>query len=195
LGLTISLQLVKLMGGEIGIESREGEGSRFFFELAFPKTSSEATVSEAADQSGPTANGHDGTLRHLGRPLSILLVDDNRINRMVGEHLIKSQGWSVQEAEDGEQAVDAVRNGLFDLVLMDVQMPVMDGISATRAIRALEEKRGGHLPIIALTAHAIKGERERLLATGMDDYVSKPIIATELFAAILRQVHNEELTS
>lgn len=117
-------------------------------------------------------------------PRRVLLVEDNEINRRVALGLLSSRGHHAVVAENGREAVDAVAEQEFDVVLMDMQMPVMDGYEATMHIRKREQDSGGHIPIVAMTAEALKGDRERCLATGMDDYVSKPITPTEMYRAI-----------
>jgi len=112
--------------------------------------------------------------------MRILVVEDNRINQRVARRMLEKDGHHVTIAEDGKKALLAVEQGTFDLVFMDVHMPEMDGFEATSAIRAREQETGQHLPIIAMTAYAIKGDRERCLASGMDDYVSKPVTSAEL---------------
>jgi two-component system sensor histidine kinase/response regulator len=117
-------------------------------------------------------------------PCRILLVEDNIVNQRVALRMLEKDGHFVVLAEEGRQAVAAWRTQLFDLILMDVQMPEMDGLEAASEIRRSEQ--GGHIPIIALTAHAMAGDRERCLAAGMDDYVTKPINKALLRAAISR---------
>jgi CheY-like chemotaxis protein len=119
-------------------------------------------------------------------PLRVLLVEDNVVNQKVAGRLLEKQGHSVAVACDGHAALDALARGTFDLVFMDVQMPEMDGYEATKAIRARERETGGHIPIIALTAHAMKGDREICLQAGMDGYLNKPLRPQELTAAIER---------
>jgi CheY-like chemotaxis protein len=116
--------------------------------------------------------------------LHILLVEDNPINQKVAQRLLERAGHSVTLAANGREAVDHVCNRRFDLVLMDVQMPEMDGLEATVAIRQQEAGTDRHLPIVALTAHAMVGDRERCLAAGMDGYVSKPVQPPLLFRAM-----------
>src|SRR5439155_156321 len=116
-------------------------------------------------------------------PLHVLLAVDNAVNRKVAVRLLQKRGHTVVAVEDGRQAVRALDRERFDVVLMDVQMPEMDGFEATAAVRARERVQGGHVPIVALTAHAMKGDRERCLAAGMDAYVSKPIEAEDLGSA------------
>jgi CheY-like chemotaxis protein len=125
-------------------------------------------------------------LEELGPGLKVLLVEDNAVNRLLVRKLLEKHGHKVILAENGRQAIDAIAREVHDLVLMDVQMPVMDGLEAMRIIRASEQSSGQHLPIIALTAHAMKGDRERCLDAGADDYLTKPIRTTELFAAVAR---------
>ncbi|HEV2298637.1 MAG TPA: response regulator [Candidatus Acidoferrales bacterium] len=118
--------------------------------------------------------------------LRILLAEDNAVNRQLATRLLEKRGYSVTAVNDGRQAVEAVERGNFHVVLMDVQMPEMDGLEATRMIRKKEESTGTHLPVIAVTAHVMKGDREKCLEAGTDDYVSKPIQPEELYAAIER---------
>ena len=119
-------------------------------------------------------------------PRRVLLVEDNEINRRVAVGLLRTRGHQVVLAENGQEAVNTVAVQEFDVVLMDMQMPVMDGYEATAAIRQREHQTGGHVPIVAMTAEALKGDRERCLAVGMDDYVSKPIAPAEMYRAIER---------
>ena len=114
----------------------------------------------------------------------VLLVEDNAVNQMVAESLLERRGFDVVVASNGREGVDAFQRERFDLVLMDIQMPEMDGFEALAAIRAIEEPTGRHTPVVALTAHALKEDRERCLAAGMDDYLSKPIEAAKLYETI-----------
>jgi PAS domain S-box-containing protein len=120
------------------------------------------------------------------RPLRILLGEDNPINQKVASYLLEKRGHSVYAAENGRDVLAAIKNGPFDLVLMDIQMPELDGYEVTSRIRELERGTGAHLPIVAMTAHALKGDRERCLEAGMDDYLAKPLKPEELFEAIER---------
>jgi two-component system sensor histidine kinase/response regulator len=117
-------------------------------------------------------------------PLRILLAEDNRVNQRVALHTLEKQGHTVVVVGDGQAALTALAQAPFDLVLMDIQMPILDGLAATAAIRAQEQTQGTHVPIIAMTAHAMRGDRERCLAAGMDGYVTKPLKAADLAAAI-----------
>jgi CheY-like chemotaxis protein len=118
------------------------------------------------------------------KPLRILLAEDSLVNQRMAVGLLEKRGHQITIANDGRQAVAAAQKERFDLILMDVQMPEMDGFSATMAIREWEAAQGRRTPIVAMTAHAMKGDRERCLAAGMDHYISKPIRSQELFAAI-----------
>jgi signal transduction histidine kinase/CheY-like chemotaxis protein len=179
LGLAICAQLVHMMGGRIWVESEPGRGSVFHFTVPFARV-------EAGEipQSGHTA-AELGGASPVAPNLRILLVEDNRINRKIATRMLESQGHRVATAENGRQGVDRFRDGGFDVILMDVQMPEMDGFEATQAIRSVETGTGHRTPIIAMTAHAMKGDRERCLEAGMDGYVSKPVTAEELRKAIL----------
>ena len=129
------------------------------------------------------------SLRESGRTLRILLAEDNKVNQLVAARLLGKRGHTVVIAATGREALAALDqsgSGAFDLILMDVQMPDMDGFEATGIIRAREQSSGAHLPIIAMTAHAMKGDEERCLAAGMDGYVSKPVQVDDLFVTIDR---------
>ena len=116
--------------------------------------------------------------------LKLLIVEDDAISRMVMEKLTGQKGWQVILAENGKEAIDAYREQKFNVVLMDIQMPILDGYKATGVIRQLESQKGTHVPIIAMIAHALKGDREKCLESGMDDYLSKPIDADKFYATV-----------
>jgi two-component system, sensor histidine kinase len=178
LGLAISRELCRAMGGEIGVESRAGQGSRFVVEL--PLLRARETVGAPAAASPPPAP--PGRLR-------VLAAEDNAMNQLVLKTLLGQVGLEPVMVADGAEAVAAWEQGAWDVVLMDVQMPVMDGLSATRAIRRREAVAGrAPTPIIALTANAMTHQVESYLAAGMDAFVPKPIEATRLFAAIAAAV-------
>jgi len=125
------------------------------------------------------------TLREGHVPLHVLLAEDNRVNQRLAARLLEKRGHVVVLAENGARALEVLEQQSFDIILMDVQMPVMDGMQATAAIREKERTRGAaHIPIIAMTAHAMEGDRERFLGSGMDGYVSKPVHSGELFQVI-----------
>jgi len=163
LGLSISSKLVAAMGGTLSVESSVGKGSRFFFSVTFARHTAlvPQTTKEPAPQ--PIALMHD---------THILLVDDDELNQFLGQKLLQILGVKVSIAESGAAAIQQVQQHTFDLVFMDVSMPDMNGYETTQHIR--QDARFTHLPIIALTAHAIAGERERCLASGMNDYLTKP---------------------
>ncbi len=129
-----------------------------------------------------------------------MLAEDNPINQKLALSLLGKQEWKVKAVENGKLAIEALEKESFNLVLMDVQMPVMDGFAATQAIRNQEKQSGQHMPIVAMTAHAMQGDREKCLSTGMDDYISKPMKAKELYAIVAKMVNhhvsqnNEQVT-
>ena len=183
LGLVISKALAELMGGRMWVESRPNRGSVFHFNALFALAESSDILSgkPREDSPPPAARVFTGTPETpSGSPVSpkiglrILLAEDNAVNRKLALVMLKKAGYAVKTVENGKEAVRALEEGVFDLVLMDVQMPVMDGVEATRKIRGMEEKTGEHIPIVALTANAMKGDRERYLKAGMDDYMTKP---------------------
>jgi signal transduction histidine kinase/ActR/RegA family two-component response regulator len=185
LGLTISSKLIHLMGGTIRLESGPGEGTVFEFVVPckfqdVTKGKKTPTRSEATEPS---------------RPLRILLAEDNPVNQKVASIVLENHGHSVLVAPNGEAAVSAVDREEFDLILMDVQMPIMDGFQATAAIRAREGTGSRHIPIIAMTAHAMTGYRERCLSAGMDGYVAKPLQIPELLQAIAELTRSTNIQS
>jgi len=118
--------------------------------------------------------------------LRVLVAEDNAVNRLVAQRLLQKKGHTIAVAHNGREALERIRAEHFDIVLMDIQMPDLDGYAATAEIRKLEAGNGKHVPIIGVTAHAMEGDRERCLAAGMDGYVAKPIIPKQLYAEIER---------
>jgi signal transduction histidine kinase/CheY-like chemotaxis protein len=176
LGLAICSRLAAMMGGRLWVESQPGLGSAFHFTVAL--TPADASKIPSALQ--PAA----GEAHALPPGLRILLAEDNLINRKIAIRMLESMGCHVTEAANGAEAVRLAGEDGFDLILMDVQMPEMDGFEATRRIRETETSSGARTPIVAMTAHAMKGDRERCLDAGMDGYVSKPISLEELHQAV-----------
>jgi PAS domain S-box-containing protein len=192
LGLSICARLVDLMGGHLWVDSPAAGGSSFSFTIRI------GCVQQGLLPLGKEAGGQGAAGLPSLRPLDILVVEDNVINQKIVLGLLGQQGHRIAVAADGSEALSALGERRFDLVLMDMQMPVLDGIGATRAIRALERDGDaswpGRLPIVAMTANAMAGDRERCLEAGMDDYLAKPLRAEELFATIAAQVDGAAVT-
>jgi CheY-like chemotaxis protein/nitrogen-specific signal transduction histidine kinase len=176
LGLSIARRLVELMGGEIGCESVPGQGSLFWFTIRAERAAAPA-LSEARAPGG--LSGH------------VLVVEDNAVNRMLIGAYLEEFGLTHDMVTTGAEALSCLADNTYDLVLMDIMMPGLDGVETTRRIRKLDEPTC-EVPIVALTAHAMKGDREDYLAAGMDGYVSKPIRGRDLFAALVTYLATEE---
>ena len=169
LGLTISARLVDAMQGRIWVESTPGEGSRFH--LALPLLA--AGLDEQAPMGMGSGDGPDAEPALAGASLRVLLVEDHPVNQRLAKQLLERWGHQVTLADNGERALARLADERFDLILMDMMMPVLDGLEATRRYRATEQ--GPRTPIVAMTAKAMQGDRDRCLAAGMDDYLSKPL--------------------
>lgn len=181
LGLTISKNLVEFLGGEIGVDSSPGEGSTFWFTIVAER--GDANIEASAEQAETDYKGNGISAE---RQLRILIAEDNPINQKVISSMLAPIDCQFDIVPDGLEAVAAITRSNYDLVLMDIQMPQMDGIEATKRIRSLPNKIS-QIPIIAMTANAMQGDRETYLGVGMSDYVSKPIDQRELVNAIVRQ--------
>ena len=219
LGTTISRHLVELMGGRIGASSQPGKGSTFWFTLDFPRAAQNNQVASGPDRlesrkqnrvrTATVANDEPGRDTDDQKRKRILLVEDYPTNQQVALAHLKAAGYRVDLAKNGRQAVEAVQESPYDLVLMDIQMPEMDGYTATEKIRTWEEIRHQkerhddsavehqrqprewrRLPIIAMTAHAMAGHSEKCLASGMDDFLSKPLKRDHLLATVGKWIEN-----
>ena len=185
LGLAISRQLVDMMGGDIELADNDGPGSLFRFTIACQTVDGSEELDDHSRHPMSEYTGESLALKSKTH-LRILVAEDNAINQLLINTMLENAGHQVEIAANGLEALDAVMRTEFDLVMMDVNMPEMDGITATNRIRALPDPKS-RLPIIALTANAMKGDREKVLSAGMNDYVSKPINPSKLGQAIERQ--------
>jgi len=165
LGLAICKQLIELMGGTIGLISSRGKGSTFYFNLILPQANHPAAIkTPEADKAKTISNPN----------VRVLLVEDNKVNQQVAIAILKKAGCTVDAVDNGQDAIQQIRKATYHVVLMDCQMPIMDGFEATARIRAMDEPLR-NLPIIAITAHALKEDQEKCIESGMNDYVSKPV--------------------
>ncbi len=178
LGLTICSKIVKLMDGRIWVESEPGKGSEFHFTASFqavlPRTGGDlGRIFNAVQRDQPAS-----------RSLRVLVAEDNSVNQKLASRLLERRGHQVVVAGDGKKAIEILENEEFDIILMDVQMPLMDGLETTAEIRRREKTTGAYTPIVAMTAHAMKGDRERCFAAGMDAHVNKPFDPAKLISTI-----------
>jgi len=177
LGLSIVRRLVKLLGGEIAFESTPGEGTTVYLSMPFKLPGTRNAIAEAKRQMAPSSD----------RPLRILFAEDDAISSTTGKRMLERAGYTVANARNGQEALHLLATQEFDLVLMDIQMPVMDGVEATKAIRAANNLGAqSAIPIIAMTAYTMTGDREKFIAAGMTDYIAKPVDRSELIEAIDR---------
>ncbi len=178
LGLSISKRLVTMMRGRIWVESKVNVGSKFYFTLPYK----EGKIPEKKIEKVNVKKADPKEIQQL----KVLLTEDNQYSQELIEIFLKARRCRVELAINGQEAVEKFTGNDYDIILMDIQMPEMDGLEATRKIRSIEKEKGGHIPIIALTANAFKGDREKCLAAGMDDYLAKPVNSDNLYQTISR---------
>ena len=160
-------------------------GTTFSFTVQYPIAPKQIIVRKTTEESSSVSNGANLKTKEL----RILLVEDEYINQTLAVAVLEREKWKVQVAENGLQAIEMLNSTTFDLALMDIQMPELDGYETTRAIRQQEKHTGKHIPIIAMTAYAAKGDREKCLAAGMDGYISKPISPDKISQEIKTVLH------
>jgi PAS domain S-box-containing protein len=190
LGLSICKQINDLMGGRILVESEPGVGSQFQFFVPFERASIEGQMAEELAELDQVLAANKAV-----RPLNVLLAEDHPVNQKIVIEILTYRGHRVSLAENGYQVLELYAQNVFDLILMDIQMPGMDGETATTAIRLLERETGTHVRIIGLTAHALVGDKERLLKIGMDGYLSKPFMPQELIQQVEIYTNTEDSSS
>jgi len=183
LGLSICMRLVKMMGGEIWVDNNAGKGSTFNFTVCLAKSNEETEL---------TVGQHELDTNSSHNTYHILLAEDEPVNREIARKTLSKEGHHVVVACNGKEALKELETGQCDCIIMDLQMPEMDGLTATKHIRK-KEKDKSHIPIIALTAHALKGDKEKCINAGMDAYFSKPFIKKELFSMIENLVEKQRL--
>jgi CheY-like chemotaxis protein len=190
LGLSICKRLVELMGGEIGVQSDLGKGSTFWFTIRFSAVERVAQAIQAEKEVISSKGGSEAQLTgqpHVDRSrYRILIAEDNSVNQLIALAQLKKLGFSAQAVANGKEAIDAFLTGSFDLILMDCQMPEIDGFEATQKIRELEANTGKRIPIIALTANAMKEDEDKCLRLGMTDFISKPVKQEQLLEKLER---------
>ncbi|MCB0409226.1 MAG: response regulator, partial [Flavobacteriales bacterium] len=182
LGLSIVKRLLKIQGGSINLKSKVGEGSTFTFTLPF-----DMVVKNKPKKVTEQQNLEDDNVLNNK---NVLLVEDNMLNQMVATKFLESMGLKVCVANNGQEGVDHLQNSDFDIVLMDIQMPIMDGYTATHFIRKSIKGKKSKTPILAMTAHAISGEKEKCLGAGMNDYIAKPLKREHLKLKIINLIKN-----
>jgi signal transduction histidine kinase/CheY-like chemotaxis protein len=185
LGLVISKKLVEMMKGDIWFESQLGVGSSFYFTIVME-------LGEEKDDNFILLSEEDEKEELNEKQLKLLLVEDNKVSRRIVVEFAKKKGWEITEAENGKEAVDGFQQMTYDAILMDLQLPVIDGFDATRIIRQMETYTNKRTPIIAMTAYALKGDKEKCLEAGMDDYLSKPLKIAEFYNTVKRWTNDKK---
>jgi CheY-like chemotaxis protein/anti-sigma regulatory factor (Ser/Thr protein kinase) len=184
LGLTIAKKLIEILGGTMKVESQTGKGSRFYLTIPFEPEKiikTESIMSSTMEKSNSEKE-----------KIKILLAEDNEANQFLIKAITKTKNWDILVVDNGQQAVDKFKDDHFDLVLMDVQMPVKNGYEATREIREIEKEKGTYTPIIALTAYAMKSDKDLCIEAGMDDYISKPFKRQQFLETIIDQLNKKK---
>jgi CheY-like chemotaxis protein len=184
LGLAICRKIVETMEGEIGVNSEEGAGSTFWFEIELPRVDPNAG-NNGNDDTVTIIPGQQFKTDQTGAQLRVLVVDDVPVNLIVVEKMLDSLGYLVESACDGIEAVEAVKSRHYDIIFMDIQMPEMDGIEATRRIRALDIERSS-IPIVAITANTQESDRDACIEIGMNDFIAKPFVKKQLVSLLER---------
>jgi CheY-like chemotaxis protein len=182
--LAICQQIIGMMGGRLWVESEEGHGSTFQFTVSLHRAESTDSI-----DSPRTVREHEVP------PLSLLIAEDNKVSQRLMAALLTRRGHRVTIVENGLEVLAALERQTFDLLLLDIQMPEMDGLEAAGCIRQRETRTGEHIPIVALTAHASQEDRERIFQAGIDGYVTKPVVVNELLTAISGAVTQPAATS